>query len=598
MIEKLKIFYKKYNYILLGVLLGLIIFIIFSPALDYGFINFDDNILVYENEEITNLDFKTVKRFFSKPYHSLYHPFVYISFALDYALTDSMNPHVFHAVNFLLHIFISLLVMFLIYLLSSDILIAFVCALLFAVHPMHVEPVVWISERKELLCAFFYFFSLIFYVLYKTKDRNKKTFYILAVLMFLCALLSKVMAVTLPLVLVLYDYVFIKNVSGKTQNEVFVGASGKLKYFKKKFCRLNAAFKDKIIFFVLAAAFTVIGFFAAVPSVDGAFIADIFKNVYRGAFQYSFYIMKFFLPLKLSIIYPAAMEQKILFMVLTQLFILFWIYINYTAFKKSKKIFFGLMFFTITVLPVLNLVPFGLEIPADRFTYIPYMGLIYSLIILVSRIKPSYVKKAFYILLSIFICGAIFLSRIRVGEWEDNITLFSKSIERYPTYVAYTNRGAAYIDTGQYDLAAADELSALKIGSSYEAIAHMLLSYVYKLTGKYDEALKEINIALETASDDDAENAYFARAELYKILRQPDKAIADLHYLYDYYDDTSYAIWMAADIYEKEGKLHLAAYEMDILLETEPNNKDAEAYKKRMYSEMLNSNYPIPEEEI
>ncbi|MCL2144057.1 MAG: tetratricopeptide repeat protein [Endomicrobia bacterium] len=399
--------------------------------------------------------------------------------------------------------------------------------------------------------------------------------------MFLCALFSKVMAITLPLVMVLYDYVFLE---------------GSCKAPAKKFFPPQITVKDKMIFFVLAAVFAAIGAAAAVPSFDGNFIASLFKNIYRAVFQYAFYIVKFFLPFKLSIVYPPAMESKTLFTILLPFFVLFWSWINIAAFKKSKKIFFGLMFYTITILPVLNIVPFGLEIPADRFTYIPYIGLFYCAANGISLINSKKSKAAAAAALCCIIVFFCFLSRERVNEWKDNITLFTKSIERYPTYIAYANRGAAYFEAKEYSLALEDEFKALDAGFSYDAIAHILIAFIYRETGKHEEALKEVNIGLDSASYDDAKNAYSLRADIYRSLSEHDKAVEDLRHLYDYYENTNYIFWETAAIYEEAGKYHLSVLEIEKLLELEPHNAEAKRHRTKLLNKIADGDYPIPED--
>ncbi|MCL2484641.1 MAG: tetratricopeptide repeat protein [Endomicrobia bacterium] len=571
MIEKLITFYRKNDYIILAVLLGLIIFTIFCPVVKHDFINFDDNLLVYENDDIKRLDIYSIKQFFSKSYHNLYHPLVYVSFALDYKIAGFMDPSVFHTTNLLLHIFNSFLIMFLVYLISKNITLSFFAAVFFAAHPMHVEPVAWVSGRKELLFAFFYLLSLMFYILFKTKDKRKTLFYIFSILMFLCSLFSKVMAVTLPAVLVLYDYIFADNSFGKNLKDKLFGVS----------------VKDKTPFFVLSAVFVVIGILSVASSFDGNIFTDFFRNAYRAAFQYTFYIMKFFIPLNLSIVYPPEMENNTIYKIFIPIFMLFWAYINIWALKHSKKIFFGLMFYSITILPVLNMVPFGLSIPADRFTYIPYFGLAYSLIVAVYLINSGTKKKIALVFLCLFIALLFFLSRDRVGEWQNNIVLFTKAIERHPTYIAYTNRGAAYLDIKEYDLALSDAKMALETDYHYKAIAHIVLASIYKETGDYGKALEEINIALESISYDDAKDAYFIRADIYSLMKQPDKAIEDLRYLYDNYENINYIFWAASSVYEKESKYSLAAYEMDKLLAIEPHNKPAEEHRKKLLIKLL-----------
>ncbi|MCL2144056.1 MAG: hypothetical protein FWH43_00960 [Endomicrobia bacterium] len=549
-------FFKRYDYAFLTVLLGLIVFIIFCPVVNHNFVNIDDNILVYENDEIKYLNFDNLSNFFSKAYYNLYHPFVFISFALDYKITDSMNPHVFHATNFLFHIFNSLLVLLLIFLISENIFVSFLAAVLFAVHPMHVEPAAWVSERKEVLCTFFYLLSFIFYVLFKTKEKHKILFYVLAVIMFLCALFSKVMAVTLPLVLILYDYAFGSAASGNSPKEM----SG---IFEKKFYFRQITIKDKIIFFVIAIVFTVIAVIAAFHSVDGNFIIKLLKNIHRGLFHYAFYIVKLFFPFKLSILYPLQMENGLLYKILVPFFIFFWSWINIAAFKRSKKIFFGLMFYTVTVFPVLNIAPFGLENPADRFTYIPYIGLFYCAAAGVSLINSKKLKTFATAALCCIIFLFCLLSKERVGEWKNSITLFTKAIERYPMHAVYLNRAVAYFEAKEYSLA-------------FEDIHEALRAKRYPF--------------------DKIQHTYFLRAKIYHSVGEHDRAIHELRYIFDNYKRVNFIFWQAAEIYEEQEKYHLAILEIEKLLKLEPRNAKVKEYRTKLLNKIADGDYPIPED--
>ena len=175
----------------------------FFPSLKNDFLNWDDPQYVTENKMITELSWRNIETIFDSIYMGHYHPLTLLSYALEYRFFK-LNPFAYHLTNLILHLINGLLVFWLIWMLKGGVLTSLVVSLLFGIHPLHVESVAWISERKDLLCSFFFLGSLVVYLTYlKTRRRR---FYFLSLFLFLLSLLSKSMAVTLPLVLVLCDY--------------------------------------------------------------------------------------------------------------------------------------------------------------------------------------------------------------------------------------------------------------------------------------------------------------------------------------------------------------------------------------------------------
>jgi hypothetical protein len=193
---------KRFTTLILALAVVALTALSFYPVINNGFVNLDDNVLVYENTKIMHLSTDSIRVMFTSFHASLYHPLVLLSYALEYRFAGAA-PAVYHATNFSLHLCNVLLVFWLFLLLTEDRLIAFLVALLFGIHPMHVESVAWISERKDVLYAFFFLLSLALYVFRARTGRWK--YAVFAFLAFIGAVLSKPMAITLPLLLVLFD---------------------------------------------------------------------------------------------------------------------------------------------------------------------------------------------------------------------------------------------------------------------------------------------------------------------------------------------------------------------------------------------------------
>ena len=258
--------------------------IVYSNSLNNGFVKWDDDKYVCNNEDIRQLDGQSIHRFFTTNYLRMYQPVTMISYALDYKMGE-LNALTYHRTNFIFHLLNVLLVFYVIFLLTKQSAIAAISALFFGIHPLHVESVAWISERKDLLYSFFYLGSLITYILYRKRNNSYK-FYVLSILFFLLSLFSKSAAVTLPLILVLTDY-----------------------YLSNKLAFKNNL--DKIPFFVLSVVFGVVSLISQrVIGSDWDYVIGytLLDRLFMGAYAFTFYIVKSIFPFGLSAIHPLPLK--------------------------------------------------------------------------------------------------------------------------------------------------------------------------------------------------------------------------------------------------------------------------------------------------
>jgi len=196
---------KKYFTILYVLSLLLLTTIIYFKSVNFEFINWDDDRNVYENPDIRSLSSQNIQKIFRTAYLNMYQPLTTLSYAVEYKIKGA-NPHIYHLHNLILHLLNTLLVFIFVFLLIRHSLVSALVAFLFALHPMHVESVAWITERKDVLYSFNYLLSLIAYILYLRKNRSV-IWYILSLVFFLFSLLSKSAAITLPLILFLIDFI-------------------------------------------------------------------------------------------------------------------------------------------------------------------------------------------------------------------------------------------------------------------------------------------------------------------------------------------------------------------------------------------------------
>ncbi|MFA6440154.1 MAG: hypothetical protein WCX28_12655, partial [Bacteriovoracaceae bacterium] len=328
-----------------------------------------------------------------------YAPLTILTYMIEYQI-DGFNPALYHTTNVVMHIVNSCLVFWLAYLLSGNIMAVFIAGMLFGIHPMRVESVAWISGRKDVLSMFFFLLSSISYLRYI--DSHKKLRLLLSFILFVCAILSKIIVLTFPLILLLFDFLKRREVTGNMLVE-------------------------KIPFFVTAAVLAVVGVFGQVSVNAIKQSSGIVENSIVSLHGIMFYIEKFFIPVKLSHIYSYPKNLTIEYYLYAALVIPLVYYV--WKYRKNDMLVFGSLFFIISLLPVLQLVRFSQIFAADRFTYFAYIGVFYIVGIGTAKSMTETNKWVIILLLVIVFCSFAFLTNERCRAWKDNDTLW-KDLDR------------------------------------------------------------------------------------------------------------------------------------------------------------------------
>ncbi|RKY33117.1 MAG: hypothetical protein DRP74_01015 [Candidatus Omnitrophota bacterium] len=447
--------------------------IIFSQSLQNKFTNWDDPEYVTRNSDLEDGSVKGLWRIATSFYNANYHPITMLSYWLQYRFF-TLNPTGYHAISIILHIINCLLAFWFILLISNSLIAAWVAAILFAIHPAHVESVAWISGQKGLIYSLFFLLALICYIYYL--KNNRKVFYYSGLISFFFSLLSKVMAITLPVILFLIDFHFKRRPNKKI-------------------------FFEKLPFIQLALIGAIIGFLA--QHDGGAIISSSLFTFWRRislvSYALLFQLKKIFWPFHLSSQYPfpkAAELQSPLFNLSPPLVLILVIFLI-VSLRYTRKIFFAGFFFLICLLPVIKIIPFGNFIAADRYSYMSGLGLFY----LVGeccrwvnfRLQRQRHFRRFLFNLSIGI-GIIFLSVLswqRCSVWKDSFSLWGDVIRQYPEYpIAYNNRGCAYLDAGAYEQAITDFNQAIMITPKY-ITAYLNRARAFVLKGEFTKARAE-----------------------------------------------------------------------------------------------------------
>ena len=481
----------------------------YSNSLKNGFVDWDDDTHVYANQDIRNLDIPAVRAFFSNFYLKMYAPVTMISYALDYKI-GGLDPVVYHRTNLIIHLLNVALVFFFLYRLTGQKAVAIISALFFGIHPLHVESVAWVSERKDLLYVFFYLGGLIAWI-GRRDSKMPQTCYFLAFFLFLLSLLSKSSAVTFPLILLLIDF-YRQPQRGDSSAQIF-----------------SRRFLDKIPFFILAIAFGVISLFSQkvigtdVDYVVGYAITD---HVFLGAYAFTFYLIESVFPWKLSAIRPMPMKpggflpihyylSLVVVIVFVALLIkLIQLYRDTRQVSISSKageihfiykdVLFGLLFFLFTISLIL-FIPVGTAIVAERYTYLPYIGIF----IIPGRLFPYFCltgsKGRRYGLTTAVVIVAVLFSSLTYARnrvWKDSMTLFSDTIKKNPdASVAYNNRGNLRMDQGDFKGAMDDFNKAIELKNF---TAYNNRGILKNRLDDYQNALDDFNLAERSPGGDKA----------------------------------------------------------------------------------------------
>ena len=472
---------RRYQLILSVSFIIAITFISFLSSLDNGFTNWDDQEYVTNNYLIRELSWDNLKIIFTSFDKKLFsQPLVLLTFSLEYYLFQ-LNPFIYHLDNLLLHVINSLLVFYFIALLSKNHISALFAGIFFGIHPLHVESVAWISERKDVLSTFFFLQAAIFYLL--CKEKNKRVYYCLSLAVFILSLLSKAMTVTLPVVLCLCDYLAKRTFDRKT-------------------------ILEKIPFFTVSGIFVIINLsiHKSADAIDSLRLLSPIDNLLIACRSVILYLTKALLPINLSAYYPYPKAIGILMPEFFFSFILFLILAVavYYSRRYTRKVIFGTLFFLVTLLPVLKLIPFGGggAAMADRYMYIPSIGLFYMAGVAVNSIYNGKAGNrqgqkrilTLFIILIIMSFSTITYQRCKV--WRDDNALWSDVVGKYPdSILAHYNLGRYYQQKGFLIDSISSYREAIRLNPSF-INARNNLGTTLGQQGKYREALIEFKEVL------------------------------------------------------------------------------------------------------
>ena len=406
--------FKTQNYIYLALII-IITIASYSSSFKNDFIrSYDDKEFIIDNPYIKNLSFESVKTIFATPHWSAnYIPLTTLTWAIEFN-KFGLNPKPYIINNIILHLLNICLVFWLIFLLTKRHEAAIISALLFALHPMHVESVTWISERKDVLYTFFYLASLIAYIKYISKPKLSIINYALSISLFVFSAFAKSAAITLPIVFILIDYLN-----------------------NRKFSIKQLA--EKIPFFAVSLGIGIAAIQAqkSVGAINLLYDFNFIDKIFLFTYSLMYYIIRFIAPYNFAIIhfYPVKSGGLLPWeYYVSPLFLAALVFIAFRAGKLKKDILFGLAFFFVGLLLVLQFIPLGPSVVSERYTYIPYIGFGYIISQAYCKLQtPNFKLQTYFFGALTILCAFFIISTYNVNKvWKDSVSLFTNLVEKYP----------------------------------------------------------------------------------------------------------------------------------------------------------------------
>jgi len=469
------------NAIILSVLVC-VTFFVFWNSRTFTFV-WDDTEYIVNNPHITSLSFHTIASIFTSFYAANYHPLTTLSWAIEYHFWGT-QPGAYHIFNVILHIANVCMVYYFVMLLLKDFRIAIITAAVFALHPLHVESIVWISERKDLLYTLFYMTALSFYLIFLEKKNT--LFLIITFLFFVLSCLSKSAAVTLPLILLLLDY------------------------YKDKLS--IKAFVQKIPFLVLSIGFGILAILS--QKSNSAFNKIILDYSFLNrcllvCYSVYYYLVSFFFPFHLSALHFYPQDQTTLPfdyyiapLVLIAAGVIIFVYKKY-----RKEFYFGFGFFVSTIVLIIQFIPMGSAVVSERYSYVPYIGLTIMLFqILFNKTGES--KKALQNTKLVIAGAGIYImifayqSYQRTKIWFSPETLFTDIVNKNPdAYYAYWFRSTARLNDNNFQDCVSDCSIGLHLNPGYSKFYSVRGLALFHLND-FKGAITDFNIYLANNTND------------------------------------------------------------------------------------------------
>ena len=485
----------KQKQVLFFVIIVLVVstIVAYEPVRHNGFVNYDDNQYVFNNPNVKGgITQQSIIWALTNFNISYWHPVTWLSHMLDCEIYG-LNPLGHHITNVIIHIINSVLLFLLLSKITGTVWRSGFVAAAFALHPVHVESVAWIAERKDVLSGLFWILSMFAYVHYAKRPNVRR--YAIVLLTFTMGLMSKPMMVILPLALLLLDYWPLDRLNLRQDKPTDIPSV----YQKASIWHLLA---EKIPMFVLSAVLSIFTFAAQKQTgvVSNLEVWPLYVRVINALSSYSRYIAKILYPVDLAVLYPPPIKMTtdaaVLAIVGVVLLLRFWG-------RGRKWLVMGLFWYLVTLIPMIGLVQSGFQIMADRYTYIPSIGVFIIIAWGVAEIiaKLPQPKRLAGAAGAAVLIAMVMITRVQVSYWRDSSTLFEHAIAvTQNNATIHYNYGLDLFEKGQYDKAIEHFKETSRISPKYPA-ARNSICLTLLAQKKLDEAIGCFNDIIKERSD-------------------------------------------------------------------------------------------------
>jgi tetratricopeptide (TPR) repeat protein len=558
MLDKININPKKKILIVYAVL-AVAMLAVFWQVNQYDFFDLDDPVYVTQNSHVqSGITLDGLRWAFSTTYAEFWHPLTWLSLMLDYQLFG-LNAGGYHLTNLILHIMSALLLFWLFNRMTGSIWRSAFVAALFALHPLHVESVAWIAERKDVLSAFFWMLTLCLYIYYTEKPVIKR--YLLVLFSFVCGLMSKSMVVTLPLIMILLDYWPLNRL--QFNGRKLSGA----KIFK---IIPSWQLREKIPFFVFSAVFSIITLYAQYkPSVKDFPLGSRIANA---TVSFVTYLEQIFWPHDLAVFYPFPDKLPVWQVWGAALLLIVISAVVIVMIKRLPYLFVGWLWYATTILPVIGIIQINIAAMADRYTYLPSIGvsimLAWGIPLLFPRADMR--KKILFPAGIATLAILAFLTWQQCGYWKNSFELFNHALQvTKDNYLAHDGRGIIYGKLGQYQRAIMDFNEAIRLKADYVK-SYNNRGLAYAKLGRYQQAINDYDEAIRLKPD--YTKAYNNRENAYKDLGRQEGEMKDFNKAGHLQSDNVNAYNEKGNAYYKYGRYQLAIENYSEAIRRQPHN--------------------------
>lgn len=509
--------HRKYAFI--AVIPAVITAIVYLASLDNGFVNWDDNLYVYDNPGIRAIDRGFFKAFVASSFLNNWTPLTMFTYGLDYAVWG-LDPFGYHLTNLIFHVANTFVVGYL-----SSVIVAIAvgtdargkgdlpvfaglfAAMLFGLHPAHVESVAWVSERKDVVSGLFFLISILFYIRYAAVDGSRKKLdYALSLISFILSIAGKPMAVTLPVVLLIIDFWPLRRFQGRLQGRLGIA---------------KVVVLEKLPFFALSALAAIITVGAQRSGMASVDMLPMTLRFFSAGRAYIFYLYKLIFPVSLAPFYPLEVRFDVYspeylgglgaFAAIT--------IATAILIKKRPALFSAWAYFVVTLLPVVGILQAGAQSAADRYTYLPSIGLfilagagVGALVQRAGRRRSRQVFATIFIVVTVLLWAKTYT---QIGIWKDPISLWTHEIEYLgepgmttqveigegtyesvsPAVLAHYKRALWYAKQGEVDKALADYAKTLELNPGFSD-GYLNRGVLYARRGELEKAVEDFSNAI------------------------------------------------------------------------------------------------------